>query len=197
MFKAIHRNEEIEDREFDLMFPLEIQADSEFHFTPIKIAKLAATYLADNQETKILDIGSGAGKFCMIGSACTDAFFVGVEQRSHLNNIAIRLCIEHDLTKIDFIHSNITSISFSDYDAFYFFNSFHEHLDHTGRMDDSQSWSKKLYEDYSLYVKSELDKMPAGTKLVTYFSYLDEVPDSYELQYSYEEYKLKMWQKKF
>lgn len=76
MFKAISRNEEIEDREFDMMFPKQIQADSEFHFTPIKIAKLAATYLADHQETKILDIGSGAGKFCMIGSACTDAFIL-------------------------------------------------------------------------------------------------------------------------
>jgi hypothetical protein len=196
LFKAIGRNEEMEDREFDMMFPKAIQAESEFHFTPIKIAKLAAEYLADSKETKILDIGSGAGKFCMIGSVCTDAFFVGVEQRIHLNSLATQISRKYELTNLQFIHANITAISFTDFHAFYFFNSFHEQINISGRMDDSQAWSKKLYEEYSLYVKTELDKMPAGTKLVTYFSYLDEVPDTYELQYSYEDSKLKMWRKK-
>jgi hypothetical protein len=100
LFKAIGRNEEMEDREFDMMFPKAIQAESEFHFTPIKIAKLAAEYLADSKETKILDIGSGAGKFCMIGSVCTDAFFVGVEQRIHLNSLATQISRKYELTNL-------------------------------------------------------------------------------------------------
>ena len=62
-------------------------------------------------------------------------------------------------------------------------------------MDDSIELKRELYDDYSSYVKAQLDLKPIGTKLVTYFSYLSEIPDSYRLQFSDFEGKLKMWEK--
>ncbi|MBK9736331.1 MAG: hypothetical protein IPO92_15780 [Saprospiraceae bacterium] len=53
-------------------------------FTPVDVSILAARYLATNEDSKILDIGSGAGKFCLIGSACSEGTFTGVEQTKEI-----------------------------------------------------------------------------------------------------------------
>ncbi len=195
LFKNINSNINIEDSEFDSIFTEEVLVESELNYTPFMVSKIAATYLADKIGVKILDVGSGAGKFCMIGSSCTNASYTGVEQRESLYNEANRIALLYHLPNIEFIHSNITNIDFKEYDAFYFYNSFFENICMIDNIDYEVHLSHELYDKYSFYVKAQLDGMPIGTKLVTYFSYLREVPDSYQLKYSDFEGKLKMWEK--
>ncbi len=195
LFKYIRSNVDIMDSEFDVIYSRKIKKTSEIHFTPVKIAKIAARYLADHKETKILDIGSGAGKFCMIGSACTEAHFIGVEQRKKLCTTAHRISKHYNLTNTQFINTNITNINFNQFDAFYFYNPFFENVSAFGRMDDDVELKRELYEEYSLYVKNQLDKTSIGTKLVTYFSSLKEVPESFKVQHSIFDNRLKMWKK--
>ncbi|MFT5167832.1 MAG: SAM-dependent methyltransferase [Saprospiraceae bacterium] len=195
LFKSIKSNVEVIDSEFDLIYPKEIYQTSEIHFTPIEIAKVAARYLADSRDTKILDVGSGAGKFCMIGSVCTEGRFFGVELRKSLCTTAQRISKYYNLENVAFINSNITNIEFSEFDAFYFYNSFFENVYQAGRIDDKVELRRELYDEYSLYVKEQLDKTAIGTKLVTYFSSSEEVPESFELQFSDFDGKLKMWKK--
>ena len=75
IFKYIEKGISIEDDEFDEIYPEEIRPMAFTHFTPVEMAIKAAKYLVQKSGTKVLDIGSGAGKFCMIGSACTDGHF--------------------------------------------------------------------------------------------------------------------------
>ena len=196
LFKNIQSNIEIVDTDFDLVFEERIQGASPIHFTPLKVAKLAARYLANEKGVKVLDIGSGAGKFCMIGSVCTEGYFVGVEQRERLHLEALRISQKYNLTNVSFINTNITNISFKDYDAFYIFNAFYENISlFGGSIDDDIELKRELYESYSLYVKEQLSEMPIGTKLVTYFSFGKEIPDNYEIQFKAFDEKLKMWEK--
>ncbi len=196
LFKNIKSNIEIVDTDFDLIFEEKVQEASGIHFTPIKVAKMAAQYLADDKSPKILDIGSGAGKFCMIGAACTEGYFVGVEQRERLHLEAIRLSEQYKLTNVSFINTNITNIDFKDYDAFYIFNAFYENISlFGGSIDDDIELKRELYESYSLYVKGQLEAMPDGTKLVTYFSFGKEIPKNYIIRYTAFDEKLKMWEK--
>ena len=88
VFDDLKQGEAVTDEEFDVIYPTDIQTLSRRHFTPIAIAKMAAEYLADQPNARILDIGSGVGKFCMIGAACTKGHFTGVEQRENLSNLA-------------------------------------------------------------------------------------------------------------
>jgi hypothetical protein len=53
-----------------------------------------------------------------------------------------------------------------------------------------------LYDEYSNYVKNQLDLMPLGTRLVTFFSAYDEVPISYQLISKDDRQKISMWEKK-
>lgn len=195
IFKYLESDLEVEDKDFDLIYPSKIKAVAATHFTPVKVSKIAAFYLADRKGVKVLDIGAGAGKFCMIGSACTDGYFTGIEQRKTLWQVARRISKRYNLTNVKFINANIIDISFKDFDAFYFFNAFYENISILGKINDEIELSRELYEKYSDYVKEQLDLKPIGTKLVTYYSFLNEVPDSYKVQFSALDDKLKFWQK--
>lgn len=195
IFKHLQSGIAVEDDDFDNIYTKRIKAVSEFHFTPVEVAKTAAQFLAEKSGAKVLDIGSGAGKFCMIGAVCTKGHFTGVEQRESLYLLSEQLVERFGLSDIDFIHSNITEIDFKAFDSVYFFNAFQENIFRSGSIDDSVLLDKQLYTMYSAYVKNQLDTMPAGTRLATYFSFMDEVPDSYKIQFTHFDDKLKLWQK--
>src|SRR3954471_8285376 len=78
------------DVEFDDVYDPEIRALSPQHWTPVQVAARAATLLTQAGATRILDVGSGAGKFCIAGALSTDAHFTGVERRGRLVETARR-----------------------------------------------------------------------------------------------------------
>lgn len=185
----------VDDDEFDRIYSKRLKKVSEFHFTPVEVALTAAKFLVREPGTRVLDIGSGAGKFCMVGASGTHGFFVGVEQRKDLFQQAEQLAQNHQLVNIKYIHTNITEIEFRQFDAIYFFNAFHENLFQSNPIDDSVTLEKPLYKVYSQYVKEQLEQMPAGTRLATYFSFADEIPSCYGLLSAHFDRKLKFWEK--
>ncbi len=186
---------EVTDAEFDEIYPTDIQPLSKRHFSPVAVAKMAAEYLADTPNAKILDIGSGVGKFCMIGAACTEGAFTGVEQRENLHSLSVSLAQQYNLSNINFIHGNILSINFKDYNAFYFFNAFYENILVDDSIDDKVELDKELFFLYSLYLRKQLSKMPIGTKLATYFACSEEIPPNYTVISTQIEGRFKLWEK--
>jgi hypothetical protein len=99
------------------------------------------------------------------------------------------------LQNVSFIHANITSIDFADYDHFYFFNAFYENINDEYKIDTKLAYSKELYASYNRYVYKQLDKKPAGTRLATFHSMEDEIPAGYHEVGSTEDNLLKFWVK--
>ncbi len=188
-------NQDISDEEFDLIYDDDIMSASEIHFTPVDVSIIAARYLAEVAGTRVLDIGSGAGKFCFIGATCTHGYFIGVEMRLSFSEAARHISNVYDLANVQFVHANIRDIIFTDFDAFYIFNPFQENISISDRINDEIPLNKAFYEEYTMYVKDQLNKMPVGTRLVTYFSICSEVPQSYHVQGSDFSGKLKFWEK--
>jgi SAM-dependent methyltransferase len=185
----------VSDREFDACYTRAIQKIAEFHFTPVAVAQAAASYLVTKPGTRVLDIGSGAGKFCLIGAASTQGHFTGIEYREALHLRAQELSGHFGMPNTHFMHMNILEVEFAAYDAVYLFNPFYEHIDRSDPIDRSVPIDRHLYDQYCLHVKKQLDNMPPGTRLATYFSYLDEVPDAFRVQATEFDGKLKFWQK--
>ncbi|MFT4762283.1 MAG: cyclopropane fatty-acyl-phospholipid synthase-like methyltransferase [Paraglaciecola sp.] len=197
VFRHLMTGIEVADCEFDnTLYPKLINNLSATHFTPIDIAIKAAQYLVDVPGVKVLDIGSGAGKFCMIGAARTEGHFTGIEQRLGLHQLAKQISKKCSLTNIEFIHANITAVDFSQYQAFYFYNSFFENIAPIDKIDNTIVLKRELYQTYTTYVKCQLKSMPIGTRLVTYFSSYDEVPESYKMVSRIKLEKLTLWEKK-
>tara|TARA_R110002033_G_scaffold72897_1_gene124148 strand:- start:100119 stop:100715 length:597 start_codon:yes stop_codon:yes gene_type:complete len=197
IFKNLQLKIDIGDNLFNTLYPLPIKKLSEFHWTPVEVAKLAANYLVDKPKCKILDIGSGAGKFCLIGAASTNGLFYGVEQREGLVKLSQRIAKTHHIKNVEFIHANITQISFSQYEAFYFYNSFYENIGRFCAIDTAIPLDEKLYFTYSEYVQNQLKQTLIGTRLVTYWSDWLEIPEGFDLELTAFNSKLNFWEKKF
>ncbi len=195
IFDYLKLNINIKDEEFNMIYPDRIRNFAKRHWTPVAIAKQAADFLAERPGTKVLDIGSGTGKFCMIGATHTKGHFTGVEQSRRLVKISNKLLQNYNIRNVNFIQANITTIDFKKYDAFYFFNSFLENIDLSAKVDDTVHTHPDLYALYTMFIGEQFAFAPIGTKLVTYWSSLNEVPSNYELQGSFCDDLLKFWQK--
>lgn len=168
------------DASFNGLYPQHIQDMSRRHWTPLNIARMAANFLVVEDDVKILDIGSGVGKFCL-GAAYTkpNATFYGVEQRISLVQHSDSIAAVLGLHNVNFIHANFTQLSFRDFDHFYFYNSFYENLVDTDRIDDSIEYSGELYHYYNRYLSGQLARCEPGTRLATFHSMEDEIPPGF------------------
>ncbi|MEO6683920.1 MAG: methyltransferase domain-containing protein [Ginsengibacter sp.] len=181
---------------FNSIYPRHIQEAAQKHWTPIEVAISVANYLSASPGMKILDIGSGSGKFCFTAANYhRDAHFYGVEQRKELVDLCDDLKEQLQLSNVTFINQNITDINFSDYDHFYFYNSFYENIDGTQKIDYTVPYSEKLYDYYNLYVYKQLKKLPAGTKIATFHSFGNEIPPGYEVVHTSFGNYLQFWVK--
>lgn len=183
------------DNEFDVIYPLSIREQSAFHWSPVNVCRLAAKLLVQKPGARVLDIGCGPGKFCMIGAATTQGRFTGVEQRGRLVRTARDLVLRHSLKNVEIIHGNITGIDFTAYDAFYLFNPFEENVFPSLRIDFEVEIAPKLYAEYTEHVQKELTKLPAGTRVITYCGDASEIPAGYDCEKTAFDDKLKLWVK--
>ncbi|UPK71196.1 class I SAM-dependent methyltransferase [Chitinophaga filiformis] len=187
----------VSDAAFDWLYPQRIQKLSMQHWTPMEVAKRSAGFLATGDGKRILDIGSGVGKFCLIGGYhFPEATFYGIEQRKELYHYARAAKELTEAKNVEFIHGNFTQIDFEDFDHFYFYNAFFENLVEDGQIDQQIEYSSSLYNYYARYMYKGLDSKPSGTRLVTFHSLEDEIPPSYQLVDATVDFLLKMWVKR-
>lgn len=172
-----------EDEIFDDQLPRKMQIKSSVHFTPVTVARRAARLLAPRPGMRVLDVGAGPGKFCVVAAAevpaCT---FVGVELRPHLVRVARRLAERMSVTNATFLAGDALELDWSEYDAFYFYNPFAEQLN--GEMFALDSKLELMPSKFLRYVtvtRERLARARVGTRVVTYHSYGAPAPTGYDL----------------
>lgn len=182
------------DTKLNHLYPEPIRSLARMHWSPLYIAQKVVSYLAFNDHVKVLDIGSGVGKFCFTGAFYKPSVaFFGVEQRKNLVEHAETARKKLGLQNVHFIHRNFTQLDLNEYDHFYFYNSFFENLDGTDKIDNEIVYSNELYNYYSIYLYNQLEKMPLGTRVATYCSWGDEIPPGYRLAETHFNNLLKFW----
>src|SRR5262245_8599134 len=108
----------IEDEKFDQIYPARIRKLSPFQWTPVRVAAEAAKLLVTQPGTRVLDVGCGPGKFCLVGAALTNGHFTGIEQRADLATVARKAAARLRADNVGIIHGNVTEIVFDGYAAF-------------------------------------------------------------------------------
>lgn len=196
IFNQLKQKKYLSDAAFDSIYPKLYQEHSARHFTPVKIAIKAAQLLVDKPTDKILDIGSGVGKFCCIGSTVTNAQFYGIEKRKTLINLSNKIKRNFKLKNTHFINNDFTTLDFKKFNGIYFFNSFHEQLDETCILDEASKVSLKEYKKYHENLIMKLNECNTGTKLVTYYTFKNKIPPSYRFIDANETGLLKFYIKK-
>ena len=170
----------VSDHRFDQLYSPSIRRLSRVHWTPVEVAIRAAELLAQKENDRILDVGSGCGKFCLVAALTVHAHFIGVEEREDLHKAAQFALEDLKATRATFIHRNMTDVNFGDYTGFYIFNPFYENVEKSIRIDAKVSHHSDKFYGYIETLRKKLDLMPSGTRVVTYHGFGGNLPDSYE-----------------
>lgn len=175
--KLSHR---ISDASFDSIYPEAIRRLSSTHWTPVDVARRATELLVTSSETRILDVGSGAGKFCLVGALTSGATFVGIEQRSYLVELCRKLAARYSIEQAQFARGNMIDIDWSNFNGFYLYNPFIENLYAAAvRIDNGLEQTRLLYEHYVRTVQRKLHRAAVGTRVVTYHGFGGDMPPGY------------------
>lgn len=170
---------EMTDSDFDALYAARWRKVSLRYWTPIDVAVLAASWLTEAGAKRVLDVGAGVGKLCVVGASVTDATFVGIEQRYSLvaaaRSVAQTAGVE-DRTL--FLHAEASLPLMRGYSAIYLFNPFGENLySSTYRLDGDVELGQKRYCRDVWLVEEVLRLMPIGGRVVTYHGFGGRIPD--------------------
>jgi hypothetical protein len=171
------------DAVFDAWLPESVRAPSGRYWTQVGVAMRVTRWLSARGAARVLDIGSGAGKFCVVGALSSELSFTGVEQRGHLvaaaRELALRFGVE---TRANFIQGDLDTLDVRDFDALYLYNPFGENIfPACGRLDDTVEVSRKRFQRDTTRMAELLGRMPVDSLLVTYNGCGARIPDSFEL----------------
>ena len=197
--QAIKRGDVVSDEQFDACLNSFTKRHSATHYTPCEVALHATQFLCAEagEGHRILDVGAGVGKFCLIGAALMeDVHFFGIEQRRSLCTVADELVDQSGLNNVSLLCGNAMILNFSDYTGFYLYNPFYEHLEPFSAIDESIDLDADYYEIYCGYVRKQLQTLPKGTRVVTYFGGGEEIPMNYDLVKQAFNNDLECWQKR-
>jgi hypothetical protein len=184
------------DNQLNLIYPLAMQGLAKKHWTPLGVTRKVTEFLAVEDGARILDIGSGIGKFCLAAAHYKPkAFFYGIEQRKNLINCAEITRQKLGINNVSFIYGNFTALDLRNYDHFYFYNAFYENIAITEKIDNSIAYSGELYNYYNRYLCQQLEQKPVGTRVATFHSLGYEVPKDYHMVHSELDNQLKFWVK--
>ena len=175
----------VDDAAFDALYPADIQQLSRRYWTPVETARRAGALLRDAGARRLLDVGSGAGKFALVAAASApELHVVGIEERAHLVDVARRAQANLGLTNVEFVHGNATAASWDSYDGLYFYNSFAENLFDVGaRMDDKSELSVARFARDVQRAYAQLRAAKLGTVVATFYGSSGRVPTSFTLSH--------------
>jgi len=179
---ALRAGQPVSDHDFDRLLEPQSRALSRIHWSPVKVCARAVELLKPGPHTRVLDVGSGAGKFCVLGSLLTEASFTGVERREQLvgeaNALAERTCAP--LT--DFVLGDAFALDWSAFDALYFYNPFGElEVTELGRIDGQLDADRAELAYRRDETARRLSKMPVGTRVVLFHGAGTDMPPGYSL----------------
>lgn len=146
------------------------------HWTPVTVAARAAAMLVEAGATRILDVGSGVGKFCLVGALRTKAQFVGVELREDLVLIAREAAKALGAPRATFVHADVANFPFEGFDGIFLYNPFFEHVTRLRPIDETVERSRETYQRLVTTTVAKLAELSNPAAIVTFSGFGGRVP---------------------
>jgi SAM-dependent methyltransferase len=179
--KHLRRNRAVMDADWDLGYPARYAQLSSVHWSPVAVARRAAQLLSRGPATRVLDVGSGVGKFCLIATLTAQGTFVGVERCGEMVDVARVTARRARSARARFVHARVEDIDWSLFNGFYFFNPFHELQGPSLRLVGSDPFEPAEYRELITFTQQRLEEARTGTRVVTYHGFGGEMPKSFKL----------------
>jgi SAM-dependent methyltransferase len=196
--EALRTSQRVRDSVFDLVYPAYVRRVSARFWTPVDVAVTASRWLKALGSRSVLDVGSGAGKFCIVANLASGHAVCGLEQRAHLIDIAHTAAAAYG-ARVDCIHGTLETFDPTGFDAFYLFNPFGENLYIPAEQFDCEPELSALRYMHDLSIFEHwLDHAPVNTCFLTYHGFGGRIPSNYALARSMTKGSahLRLWTKK-
>jgi predicted RNA methylase len=177
---ALSRGEPVSDRDFDRLYPLRVRELSRAFWTPVRVGQRAIELLAPSKVRRVLDVGSGVGKFCVVAAAQTGQEVTGIEHRGDLVRVA-RGVAERLEVPARFVSGGLSAVDWREFGAFYFYNPFFENVHEDNHIDESVELSARRFHADVAAAFAALAGARAGTRVVTYHGLGATMPPTYRL----------------
>jgi SAM-dependent methyltransferase len=179
--KQLRRGRVIADEDWDRVYPAKYIELSRLHWSPVEVARRAAELLSRGTETRVLDVGAGVGKFCVIAAVTTPGLFVGVERSGEMVDVARATAHRARTSRTRFIHAHADDIDWMNFNGFYFFNPFGQIRWPDLRMSGPSLPQPAEYQRLISFTQASLAASRRGTRVVTYFGFGGEMPRCFRL----------------
>lgn len=178
---ALRRGDPVPDHEFDRFLPQPLQVVSSRYWTPLRVAARAAAWLDELRIRSLVDIGSGAGKFCVAAASMSRSSFLGVEHRPDLVAAARTLAEVFEVQeRVAFIEETFGDGPLPSAECYYFYNPFLEAmLEPDSWLDDRVEHGECRYDRELVAVEHWLSQAPVGTYVLTYNGLGTDLPLAY------------------
>lgn len=169
------------DAVFDRYLPEALQGPSSQHWTPLATAVRVARWAAEMQIGTILDVGSGAGKFCVAAALAGDARCIGVEHRPRLVEAARALARTFGVEgRVSFVEGALGEVVLPEAEAYYVFNPFGENLVGPDQwIDPDVELGRARFERDRAALEAFFAARPPGTYVFTYNGFGGHLPPTY------------------
>jgi hypothetical protein len=180
----------VDDARFDRIYPEWARRLSTVHWTPVAVAARAAALLVRAPGTRVLDVGAGVGKLCLVGSMVTQGVFFGIESCSMLVHAARDAATRLQMLGTRFVHGNMMELDWRRFDALYLYNPFADNL---------EAVDSRAYDVYVAFARAQLHAARPGTRVATYHGFGAAMPPSYRLEFEGERELewLELWTKAY
>ncbi len=180
----LRKREPVTDEAFDSLLSERPRKKSRTYWSSVEAAQTASRLLREAGATRVLDAGSGVGKFCAIASLDSAHRVWGVERREELVFEARRLA-QLLGAEVVITEGTLEKVDASEFDGFYFFNPFGEYVAaDEDRYDLSSPRSFDAYIRDARLVERWLRQAPPGTAMVTYNGLGGRIPVSYRVRHT-------------
>lgn len=199
--REIQGSDDFPDVEFDKIYPPRMAKMSNTQWSSLKVAHRIADMVGKNSKSRFIDIGSGIGKLCTLLHFLTDLEIFGIEQRKDLFEVSQAIAKANSLNRLHFIHGNMLDLNWEDYDIFYLYNPFQEHLctyTDFALIDKNIELDRKYYVQYLDEVFRQMTWLAPGKKVITFHGYGGRMPPSMSFLNScpVDNGELCLWEKK-
>lgn len=171
----------VPDETFDEIYPEPVRRASAAHWTPVRVCARVVELLRLEPRDRLLDIGAGVGKFCIVAAAMSGARVRGVEREPRLVAVA-REAARRIGVEVDLVAGTFDGIDPSSIDVAYLFNPFTEALLLPGVRDVAADRSAGRIAADIAAAEQLFERTRVGARVVTFCGFGGEVPPTYELR---------------
>lgn len=161
------------DAKWDSYLPLPLQTLSPFQWTPISVIDRTWKYLASENVTSVVDLGSGVGKFCIYLSYLSKNSLEihGLEVRQELLTISETLKKHWGTNRVQFHNTDFLSQFPYGHSHYYCFNPLYETMRGSHSIDLKKNKSSNQFLKDLQTLKQNLFLLKPKSKLITFHGF--------------------------